>query len=371
MTFKDFVEKFDPYGAHLPWITVEEAKERGSLPEKYHEAFDNLCECGSENIITASLTQITCCDPYCPIKQGYKLAELMSKFGIDGLGPATCCKVYDVLTFQDKKEKEQGGEGFLHTNSHLEMLLVPFDKYPIALRTAAGELFYESACKIRSIPITFPKLIGMLGLKGFGGNSEVLFKNLNSYEQLRAEIIAKGGIREFLCSRGSYSNMGACNLKVALPDIHIADFIFGGCIRQSGLQMLDISITGNIKFRGNSITKANFIKMCNNLCITSDGVQLYEVRMTSALEHNAFILYSVPSTSAKFIKGQSRGVVTDDFGTHSVLMTVDDFYSLLERKMQEWETNIQNSKMKQMTLQTTSTPEAEPDSQTTLLMTSF
>lgn len=335
MTFDEFKEQYDLYNAYNDWTTVEIAKYMKYLPEDYHDVFDNLCECGSENIITKNLTQITCCNPNCKVKQGFKLAKLMSSFSMDGVGPAICDSVYRRITCTDAEAKARGEEGLLKTSSYLEMLIVPYDKYPFDLRTAAGENFFRSAAKVLNTQVTFPKLIGMLGLKGFGGNSETFFKDINSYAELKKEIIEKGGIQKFCASRGAYAPIKSCDLKVALPDIILADFLFRDSIRATGLQALDICITGSIKLHGKSITKAEFINKCNELCVTEDGVQLYEVKMNAAVEHNPFILYSTPSSSSKFKKGMARGEVTDTFGTHPVLMTADDFYSLLEEKVKK------------------------------------
>lgn len=344
MTFKEFKETYDMYGAYNMWETVEDAKRMGDIPESYHDIFKNKCSCGSDNIITISRTQIMCCDPNCKIKQGYKLAKLMSDFGMDGVGPAICSSVYNRLTYLDKVEKEQGGAGFLKTSSHLEMLLVPYDKYPFDLRSVAGEEFYKATLKVRSTQLTFPKLVGMLGLKGFGGSSEEFLKGINSYNELKNEIQTCGGIIKFCAKRGAVAPMKACDLKVALADILIANYVFNSSIRNAGLCYLYVCITGSIKLRGKSITKANFIKECNDLCRSKDGIQIYEIKMNGAIESNPFVLYTNVSSSAKFKRGLARGTVKDDFGEHSVLMTVDDFYTLLEIKMENINKQIANAK---------------------------
>lgn len=338
MTLNEVRKLYDKAGALNEFFTVAEAKEEGVIPASFAQYIDDYCECGSENIIKGSRTQLLCCDPFCSVKQGYKLAAMFSRFGIDGVGPETCKKVYKDLHACNESTKDVGGTPFLRTKYHLEILLVPWERYPSSLRTVAGSNFYRGCQKIMHTTVTFPKLMGMLGLKGLGGNTEKLFGGLNSYAEFREEIDKRGSLEAFCAARGFYSSQMLFDIRTACFDMQIADRLFARSMRSVGMQELNLCITGNIKLKGNSIKKSDFIDLLNKMCTLENGAQIFEVKMTAAIEHNPFVLYSTPSNSAKFVKGQRRADVTDAFGTHKVLMTVDEFYDLFERKIKEWTT---------------------------------
>lgn len=338
MKLEEVKKLYDKRGALNEFYTVAEAKKVGIIPASFAQYIDDYCECGSENIIKGSRTQLLCCDPMCAIKQGYKLSAMFSKFGIDGVGPETCKKVYRELHAYNASIVSTGGKPILQTKYHLEILTVPWEKYPISLRNVAGSLFYSGCQKILQTTVTFPKLLGMLGLRGLGGNTEKLFRGLNSFADLKKEITEKGSLEAFCADRGFYSAQILFDIRTAFVDIQIADKLFANSMRSVGLKELNICITGNIKLKGNSIKKSDFINLLNQMCTLENGTQIFEVKMTSAVEHNPFVLYSTPSNSIKFVKGQRRADVTDVFGTHKVLMTVDDFYDLFERKIKEWTT---------------------------------
>lgn len=338
MTLEEVKKMYDKHGALNEFFTVAEAKEVGVIPQDFAKFIDDYCECGSENIIKGSRTQLLCCDPHCRIKQGYKLAAMFSKFNIDGVGPETCKKVYSELHSCNNSAVAVGEPPFLKTKYHLEILTVPWERYPVSLRTAAGANFYKGAQKILHTTVTFPELIGKLGLRGLGGNTEQLFSGINSYQEFKDEITKCGSLESFCASRGFYSAQMMFDIRAAIVDIQIADRLFAGSKRNVGLKELNICITGNIRLKGTPIKKSNFIDLLNKMCVLENGTQIFEVKMTSAIEHNPFVLYSTPSNSAKFVKGQRRPDVTDIFGTHKVLMTVDEFYDLFERKIKEWTT---------------------------------
>lgn len=338
MTLDEVKKLYDKQGALNEFYTVKTAKAEGIIPADFAPYIADECECGSENIIKGSRTQLLCCDPHCCIKQGYKLAAMFSKFNVDGIGPETCKKVYTDLHACNRSAIAAGMEPFLHTKYHLEVLTVPWEKYPASLHTAAGANFYQGCQRILSTTTTFPDLIGKLGLRGLGGNSAKLFSGINSYQQFKDAVNEKGSLEAFCAERGFYSAQMMFDIRAAIVDIQIADKLFSRSMRNVGLKELDICITGNIKLKGKSLKKSSFIEMLNKMCTLADGTQLFEVKMNSAIESNPFVLYSTPSNSAKFVRGQRRSDVTDVFGTHKVLMTVDDFYDLFERKIKEWTT---------------------------------
>lgn len=341
MTFEQFRAEYGVYGAYTSWVTVAGAKEIGYIPEKYFPYFEEKCACGSDNIISSNLKREMCCDPKCVIKMGYQIAEFFHGFGIDGLGPANCLKIYKAFLDLDRQLKAAGREGIFRLGSYVELLLVPWEKYPLSISdTAAAQSFFEACVRTQQCVLTFPELVGKLRAPSIHGKAVSLFEGLNSFNELSSAIKEEGGIQQFCWNRGCYDTAVAYNLKVAMPDIAVADYVFRGSIRDAGLRAITVSITGRVMLNGTGMTKSRFIEQCNSLCCDSNGVQVYEVKLSDAVASNPFVLYSTPSGSAKYNKGLERGRISDEFGEHDVLMTVDAFYEMLGRMMQGWETKI-------------------------------
>ena len=95
-------------------------------------------------------------------------------------------------------------------------------------------------------------------------------------------------------------------------------------------------MTGACTLNGLRTTKEKFIATCNELCMDKSGRSVFEIKMTTAIETNPFILYSKPSGDRKFVAGTRRGRITDVFGEHEVLMKTDKFYNWLKEVMEQW-----------------------------------
>lgn len=339
MTFEEMRSEYDTYNAFYNWVTVNMAKRAGYIPEKFFEFFADTCECGSENIITATLTREMCCDPNCRIKAGYRLSKLLSNFAVKGVGPKTCSTVYNEIRHKNQYLVEHGEKPLLQTNSYIEILTVPWDEYPMSCRSAAGANFFTACYKARCTEITFPELIGKLGLTNLGSNTVNLFKGISSFDELRTEILKYGNVNNFCINRGSYSQMIAFNVANSLEDIFVASVVFTK-VRMMGLREIEICMTGRIVLNGSSMTKAEFVTKCNNLCRDANGVQIYEVKNTAAVKSVPFVVYSAASNSAKYRQGAARGTVRDEFGEHKVLATADEFYSILKGRMEEWNSTL-------------------------------
>lgn len=340
MTFKELKAE-DKEGAFGGWSTVEKAKAEGEIPGKFARYFDDLCECGSENIIKYGLTQLTCCDPKCPVKQGYALAEMFSRFGIKGLKDATCSKILSALRAENKSLVKAGKKPLLITDSYTAVLAVPFNLYPGSVSsTSKGVEFFQACCQISSGTYTFAQLVSNLAIPGIGSDAEVLMGGINSPTELLDRIDESGSVRAFCMNRGFYAEMTAFNLRTALIDIVTAGNLLHSAVRKEGAIKLNICMTGAISLNGSKVTKEVYVKECNKLCIDRKGSPLFEIKMNTAIETNRFILFSKPSSDRKYVAGLRRGNVTDIFGTHSVLMHTDMFYCLLEEVMDRWNKDL-------------------------------
>lgn len=337
MRFEEFREKCAKYYAYSNWMTVADAKLVGMIPEQYADAFDDLCECGSDNIVAPNLRREMCCNPRCRIKEGHKLAEMFSRFGELGLGYMTCSHIYNVMKDLDAKLKTDGKEGLFIYNTFTEVLMVPWEKYPMSVQnTASGLRFFEACMRIRNHRMTFGQLVGYLGLTNLGSNAEKIFEGINSYKEWRDIVLSCGGIINFCTRRGISSPEVVYNIASSIEDIAVAEFACSQSLRKTGQYKMSVCITGSVVCNGIRMTKAKFIDACNELCVAEDGTALLEVKSVSGPVTVPFVIYTTPSGSSKYNVGQSRGWVTDDLGKHEVLITASDFYNWLKEAMNEW-----------------------------------
>ena len=395
MTFKELKEK-DVFGAFRNYVTVKDAKEMGLIPVDFASYFEDKCLCGSDRIISMNLKQMQCVDPKCPIKQALALHNMFSRFGCKGVGEEICKQAYNGIIQANKSFKEHNGEGFLKTSSYLELLILHPNYFPMSFRsTVAGDTFILYRDYIISKRLTFGELVSQLGLPELETSALKLFAGINSFEQLKEEIQSAGSISRFCDSRGFYDPMKKFWFNQSLEDIYIASVIFSQSIRQTGLQVENICITGSIYPNGSRMTKKAFIDYCNMASYTeplrdiivgaletceideiakSDAdtflheigvspitlledkiskrdlqemvmqddaldtpVQLFEIRLSTAKMSAIHIIADAASNTDKYRTGLMRGVEKDSDGRdRRVLITSNEYLDEIDRRKQEW-----------------------------------
>lgn len=348
MEFAEFRSAHDKYGAYDSWVTVGEAKEQRMIPEKYWDFFPNVCECGSENIISSNLKRCTCCSPRCYVKEACKLAEMLKRLGFKGFGQATCTTVLNSLHAEDAYRRRMieqdpgcGLKPLFTYGSYVECFSVPFEDYPAQLRNLhIGVEFFQASMKAASTQLTFPQLISCLSIETLGNSAGTLLSGIGSFKELVQKINECGGLRNFCAARGVYAPQLLNSLYGSLQEIGIADCIFRKSLRREGLSRIDLCITGRMTLDGCVLTKNAFIDRLHSLCVDRDGVQLFEFRLGKARETSPFIVYSKTSGSASFNAGKRRGRVEDQFGEHPVLITADDMYALVKKYMEDWDSRL-------------------------------
>lgn len=335
MNFIEFREKHDHYDAYMDWVSVADAKSSGLIPEQYAPYFPDRCECGSENIIKNNLKQIMCCDPKCYQKEACRMSEFLTRSNIDGFGDATCDTILRKFRAMDQRAIDRGEPSLFVTGSFLDVFDVPAKNWPLECGSDLSRKFAVANEQLRAGSITFPELISRLGITSIGGNALKLFDGIQSSRALRAEIERQGGVQQFCFSRGVYASEIINNVYESLIDIANAERLFHKSMRTQGLVTINICITGSNALHGTSLTKSELVQVLNQASIGKTGYQYFEFRLCTALQSAPFILYTVPSSSSKFIAGQARGKITDEFGEHPVLMQMDDFYDLLRSHVEE------------------------------------
>lgn len=351
MTLKELQEKYDKYYAFSYFMTIEEAKRLGAIPEEYWDYFPDKCECGSENIITGSLQQPQCCNPKCFIKQGYALSELLTRFKCKGLGPARCIEIVKMLSPQFKY------------GSYIEILNMNPSDYPIALAQKAYSVDLANAViKIRSEKITFSTLVSNLAIPTLGDKALKLLQGINNLSEFAAYVKKAGSLKDFCDSRGIHDPMVFFWIQQSLVDIWLADLIMQNSVRKEGKVKIEICITGFLHLDGKRITKDEFVKLCNEISVSEDGTQIFEVVQNTAKVGAVHIIADAPSNSAKYLAGLRRGEEIDIDGVkRNVLMSSSEFINYLKELLEKWKQK--QDEIKQMKQQEMNSQKMDSQSQ--------
>ena len=94
----------------------------------------------------------------------------------------------------------------------------------------------------------------------------------------------------------------------SIPDIFVAEQVFGDNMRLEGLVKVKICITGSITIDGTRVTRNKFVELCNKVGC-KDGRQIVEVQNTAAKESCQYVIADYESNTAKYLAGKERGVL--------------------------------------------------------------
>lgn len=76
------------------WIS--ELKEQQDLPKEFLDVLPEVCECGSELVISPSLTGLHCPNPYCLSKVVKRAEAMLSEIGVLGMGEKSLEKFFET-----------------------------------------------------------------------------------------------------------------------------------------------------------------------------------------------------------------------------------------------------------------------------------
>lgn len=293
MKFSELLKK-ETYGAFKDYVSMQEAKSSGTIPEDYHTIFSDTCVCRSEMIISKELTIVQCCNPRCYLKLGHMLDEMLTRFGVKGIGPTTCIS----------SMKEMVSE--LDIPSHLELFQLDSSYLPGAIRNYKFGEFECAKSILFGRKYTLAELVPKLGLPGLGNKAQVIFEDYSSIVELE-EVL--DDIPGFLATKGIYSEMVAYNLRTYLPDIILSQLIFLENMRNKSLQTIDIVMTGNLSPYNKGMPKNKFIESLNEAGTMSNGVSLFDFRSSSAVKSVPYIVSDYASGTSKYKIGKDRGVL--------------------------------------------------------------
>lgn len=333
MQFSEMRCNFDKMGAFLNFISVQEAKEIGLIPDFAMDYFPEQCQCGSEMILDKiSRANLQCCNPFCSIKQSYMLSEMFRRFEIKGLGPRKAARILDCFATQ------------LTRNSYVEVLMIEPECYPANIRGSELEMLLIVGRNLMlSKQMTFAEMVSKLGLPELGVSvSNKIFGGYNSLMEFIEASKQAGSIQKLLLAKGIGDSSKLFWIANRLKDIGLANVFFQSVIRQQGLCKLPICITGSVILNGSKMTKQAYISLLNEASRTRAGIPLFEIEMNSAMNTNPFIVYSEPSCSTKYMAGVKREQEADKlrvrgFEVPKILVMPSELLEYIRNVVKKWE----------------------------------
>ena len=319
MEFSHLLEKDRDIGAFQGYYSVSEAKISNIIPEEYHKVFEDRCECGSEWIISADLTQFMCCNPRCKIKIGYALSHMLKSFDIKYVGEATCL---EIARYAYNK---------LEMKSHLELLNLPDSYISTEITGTAFMHFKQGIARIRESLLTFPEMISKLAIPSWDNTALKVFDGIKGVDQFIDIVASQEGkslpekLRFFLASRSVYDPMKLFYLNEFLEDINYAEHKVFRKIVQPGLVKFEIVPTGELYFKGTRITKDGFVRLCNEVGMITSTKRLFEVERNTKVETTSYFIADYESTSNKYLKAKEREALEG----RKLLYTSEEFLQML------------------------------------------
>lgn len=284
--------------AFKDFMTVEAAKERGTIPADYHDYFRNRCDCGAEFIIKDNLTYVQCCNPRCCVKAGYRLNNLLDNFGLKGIAERTCAGIINSYRYVGLDI------------SHIEAFVLTLFKPPIVLEgTSKLDTYQYNIQQMLSRKYTFGELISKLAIPDFGSQCADIFDDITDIDDLLKKVKEAGSYKYFFAQRGVHDQFRVYNFKTHIHDIILLTTILYQNIRRQGMRAIPICITGSVAPNGERMTKNKFIDTLNEASITKDGIQLFEFSLSSAVKSVPYIVADYRSNTTKYIEGQERNVL--------------------------------------------------------------
>lgn len=291
MTYEEFLE-FDVIGAYSDFKSVRLAKDINYIPMEYEDIIPDKCLCGSDMIINDSDTILMCCDPRCYFKMGYSLDAFFKRFDCKGLGPETCISIVKYGVTQ----------GIFVIPSFIEILYT-YEKF----EHIVGHRYYDlvnAVQKIQNTTLRFYELVQYIGIPGFDITCKDYFSHISNFDELMSEL-NKVSIVDFLRNYGVRDVKKALNLQFYLKDIRAFESLYRGKIMRPALKNVGVVITGPVSPKGVKMNRKQFINLCNELSVVN-GVPMFSIFETGALESAPYFIADSPSNSRKYTAARNR-----------------------------------------------------------------
>ena len=313
MNYSEF-QTLDSNSAFAEFTSVANAKATGLIPNSYHTIFKDKCVCGSDNIISKNLAHLMCCDPHCPVKQGFQLAELFKRFEFPNIGP------------EKAKHIVFGLHDLFKENSVMEIFKIASENPSAILSITYGNLVIDGISQIKQKEFSFPDLIRMLAIPTLDDTARRITENINNSDELLSQIEKLNGASNFFVAKGIKDKKCAFYLEKHIMDIVFADHYLRRSLRKLGLQKIVIVITGSVTVNGTYVSQDQLVTLFNKASVAKDGTQLFEFVNTKARKSTQYIVASFPSNSASYVEGKRRGVLyTPEQIMEKIRKVVEDY----------------------------------------------
>lgn len=264
------------------------------IPVQYHDILPNKCICGADMVTNRELTEIMCCDPFCPVKMAHNLDYFITNLGYKNFGIASCTKLYTAI----------------YNDSMFPSFLVAFETPENVLYDVLGmnlaNIFIDIKNSIKCTPISFKDSIGALGIPKIGPKAK-LFDVINTPKELLS-LIANDKIYEFMEAIGMQSPSYHYGMRMFIPSIAYLykNIVFNITVESD--VVVYIAITGEVSVDGNYLTRSKFVEYC---CKFTDenNIPLYRFKETVDARKLDWVIADVPSNSRKYQKGKDLGIL--------------------------------------------------------------
>ena len=297
--FEDIIKK-DIYGVYLGYRTVENAVVSGIIPEEFADVFKRSykCKCGSDMIISNNLKNIKCCNANCYIKIGHSMAYMFQKNGIKNLGPETCIKIAKICI--DNKWFKYA----THTEIFNPDIL---SNMQYILGDSAYYNLVSAVDKILTTRWTFAKAVSTLGIPTLDSSAEDILDDFNSITDLY-QMYKDGKLQDYLANKGVRDPEKMYNLVNGFGTILHLQKNMKVPFTRKGVFTRKICITGSVSVDGQYMTRNQFVEYLNTLGEVN-GVQLFNVRLSTAYNQVDCVIADRPSHTTKYLRGKELGIL--------------------------------------------------------------
>lgn len=335
MEFHELLKE-DPAGAFSNYITIAECKRQSLLPveerdpsislvlpPELHEDFDDRCKCGSEKIITKTLSSFMCCNPRCKFKVAHSLHKLFVNFDCKNIGERTCLNIVEYA------------EDVIPGVGHLRYLIDGYANLPMDMYGSTISHFAAAVSKVRSRQLSFAEMVSKIAIPKFESTALSALSDIADTTELAHRIKEFGGVKKFLNNKGIHDPMKIFYFREFLLDIAYAeDKVFKGVV-PIGEVNVAVCITGELRLEGTRITKSAYIDLCNRVGMVTKDIRLFNVTKNDAVNTNEFVIADYPSSNRKYLdaleREQTEGTMVNGvLVPKKILHTSEEFLQVLK-----------------------------------------
>lgn len=315
MNYEEF-KSLDKIGAYVEFKSIRHLKDSGLIPNGYEDLLADKCTCGSDRIMNSELTIITCCNPNCFIKMGYKLDKFLKAFDCKGLGPATCIDIC----------KKGIKDGIFVLPSFIEILNC-FEDFKWFLG-AKYEYLLKAVDKIHKTPLTFYQMIQYLGFYGLDTKCENVFNGIKNSKDLE-DILSETSIISFFANRGVEDYKKILDFYLRFKEIKAFEILHRGKLLLPAKININLCITGAVRPNGVSMSRKEFISYCN-LLGQVDDIPIFSFKAGKAFGSASYFIVDRPTSSLTYEAALERQSRNPD---KKIIFTSTEFVDLIKSEV--------------------------------------